>query len=181
MQPRALGWKVSDEFVAPLCRIHHRAVHRVGDERGWWKQVGIDPIKIARKLWRNSRWNGSSPRPPELKPDRNLMAPAARHRHSQARYAFQSSSLRGAVSHRGWHRICRPHDRWTSRNLARSKHPSSFLVAAKTLRSHRCRRDAGAIRPALDLLEARAQFEAPQRAIYLRVAEHDGRNLFGSC
>ena len=64
MQPRALGWKVSDEFVAPLCRIHHRAVHRVGDERGWWKQVGIDPIKIARKLWRNSRLNESSPRPP---------------------------------------------------------------------------------------------------------------------
>ena len=64
MQPRALGWKVSDEFVAPLCRIHHRAVHRVGDERGWWKQVGIDPIKVARKLWRNSRLNESSPRPP---------------------------------------------------------------------------------------------------------------------
>ena len=63
MQPRALGWKVSDEFVAPLCRIHHRAVHRVGDERGWWKQVGIDPIKIARKLWRNSRLSESSPRP----------------------------------------------------------------------------------------------------------------------
>ena len=64
MQPRALGSKVSDEFVAPLCRIHHRAVHRVRDERAWWKQVGIDPIKIARKLWRNSRLNGSSSRPP---------------------------------------------------------------------------------------------------------------------
>jgi hypothetical protein len=68
MQPRALGWKVSDEFVTPLCRIHHRAVHRVGDERRWWKQVGIDPIKIARKLWRNSHVNESSPRPP-LGPD----------------------------------------------------------------------------------------------------------------
>ena len=34
---------------------------------------------------------------------------------------------------------------------------------------------AGAISSALDLLEARAQFDAPQRAIYLRVAEHDGR------
>jgi hypothetical protein len=57
MQPRALGWKVSDEFVAPLCRIHHRAVHRVSDERAWWKQIGIDPIKVARKLWRNTRLN----------------------------------------------------------------------------------------------------------------------------
>jgi hypothetical protein len=60
-QPRALGWKVSDEFVAPLCRIHHRAVHRVGDERAWWKLVGIDPIKVARKLWRSSRRNKNSP------------------------------------------------------------------------------------------------------------------------
>jgi ERF superfamily len=63
MQPRALGWKVSDEFVAPLCRIHHRAVHRVSDERAWWKQVGIDPAKVARKLWRNTRLNESSLRP----------------------------------------------------------------------------------------------------------------------
>jgi hypothetical protein len=60
MQRRALGAKVSDEFVAPLCRIHHRAVHRVSDERGWWKQVGVDPIKVAQKLWRNTRLNGSS-------------------------------------------------------------------------------------------------------------------------
>jgi ERF superfamily len=63
MQPRALGWKVSDEFVAPLCRIHHRAVHRVSDERAWWKQVGIDPVKVASKLWRNTRLNESSLRP----------------------------------------------------------------------------------------------------------------------
>jgi hypothetical protein len=61
MQPRALGWKVSDEFVAPLCRIHHRAVHRVSDERAWWKLAGIDPVKVARKLWRNSRLNERSP------------------------------------------------------------------------------------------------------------------------
>jgi hypothetical protein len=57
MQPRALGRKVSDEFVAPLCRTHHREVHRVGDERAWWKQAGIDPIKVARQLWRKTRLN----------------------------------------------------------------------------------------------------------------------------
>jgi hypothetical protein len=55
MQPRALGRKVSDEFVAPLCRTHHREVHRVSDERAWWKQAGIDPIKVARQLWRMTR------------------------------------------------------------------------------------------------------------------------------
>jgi ERF superfamily len=55
MQPRALGRKTSDEFVVPLCRTHHRAAHRAADERTWWKAIGIDPVKIARKLWRDSR------------------------------------------------------------------------------------------------------------------------------
>jgi hypothetical protein len=35
----------------------------VSDERAWWKQVGIDPIKVARKLWRNTRLNERSLRP----------------------------------------------------------------------------------------------------------------------
>jgi len=57
MQPRALGRKASDEFAVPLCRVHHRAAHRVGDERAWWKAVGIAPIKIARRLWKQTRVN----------------------------------------------------------------------------------------------------------------------------
>jgi len=63
MQPRALGRKVSDEFVAPLCRIHHRAAHRAGDERAWWKQAGIDPVKVARELWTKSRPSGGTLQP----------------------------------------------------------------------------------------------------------------------
>jgi hypothetical protein len=55
MQPRALGRKASDEFAVPLCRVHHRAVHRARDERAWWQAAGIDPIKIARKLWKDTR------------------------------------------------------------------------------------------------------------------------------
>ena len=35
-QSRALGRKVSDEFTVPLCRGHHREVHRCGDEVAWW-------------------------------------------------------------------------------------------------------------------------------------------------
>jgi len=31
-QSPALGRKVSDEFTVPLCRGHHREVHRCGDE-----------------------------------------------------------------------------------------------------------------------------------------------------
>jgi hypothetical protein len=57
-QPRAFGRKVSDEFAVPLCRGHHRAVHRSRDERAWWRQAGIDPIKVARRLWRETRGMG---------------------------------------------------------------------------------------------------------------------------
>jgi hypothetical protein len=51
MQSRALGKKVSDEFTVPLCRGHHREVHRCSDEAAWWKKLGIDPKVAARTLW----------------------------------------------------------------------------------------------------------------------------------
>ena len=50
-QSRALGRKVSDEFTVPLCRAHHREVHRCGDEGSWWRKTGIDPLAAARTLW----------------------------------------------------------------------------------------------------------------------------------
>jgi hypothetical protein len=50
-QSRALGRKVSDEFVVPLCRGDHREVHRHGDEAAWWRAAGIDPTAAARALW----------------------------------------------------------------------------------------------------------------------------------
>jgi hypothetical protein len=55
LQPPALGRKASDEFAVPLCRSHHRAVHRAGDERAWWNAAGIDPMKFARSLWKQTR------------------------------------------------------------------------------------------------------------------------------
>ena len=50
-QSRALGRKASDEFTVPLCRGHHRELHRCGDETAWWKKLGIDPMPAARALW----------------------------------------------------------------------------------------------------------------------------------
>ena len=50
-QLTALGRKVSDEFTVPLCRGHHRELHRCGDEAAWWTDRGIDPTLPARKLW----------------------------------------------------------------------------------------------------------------------------------
>lgn len=51
MQSRALGRKVSDEFTVPLCRGHHREVHRCSDEATWWRNAGVDPSVTARALW----------------------------------------------------------------------------------------------------------------------------------
>src|SRR5208282_109247 len=50
-QSRALARKVSDEFTVPLCRGHHREVHRYSDEAAWWRNVGVDPISMACALW----------------------------------------------------------------------------------------------------------------------------------
>ena len=52
-QPRALGRKVSDEYTLPLCRLHHRELHRYGDEASWWAGASIDPLPIALDLWSN--------------------------------------------------------------------------------------------------------------------------------
>jgi hypothetical protein len=53
-QSRALGRKVSDEFTVPLCRGHHRELHRCGDEAAWWAKVGVEPLGVAHSLWRET-------------------------------------------------------------------------------------------------------------------------------
>jgi hypothetical protein len=58
-QPRALGRRVSDEFTVPLCRTHHRILHRRGDEPAWWESVKLDPVAVARQLWERTRLNGA--------------------------------------------------------------------------------------------------------------------------
>jgi hypothetical protein len=64
-QPRALGRRVSDEFVVPLCRSHHRVLHRHGDEGAWWECNKIDPVVVARELWQRTRLDGPNGRRPE--------------------------------------------------------------------------------------------------------------------
>jgi DNA recombination protein Rad52 len=55
-QQRAMAMKVSDEYTVPLCVAHHDALHRTGDEQAWWARHGIiDPLKIAARLWAESR------------------------------------------------------------------------------------------------------------------------------
>jgi len=46
-----VGRKVSDRFTVPLCRLHHRELHRRGNERLWWQHQAIEPLKVAKTLW----------------------------------------------------------------------------------------------------------------------------------
>jgi ERF superfamily len=73
-QPRALGRRVSDEFIVPVCRIHHRELHRSGDEATWWRRLNIDPLPVALRLWQQTRTVG------ELVPAREGIQPRAERR-----------------------------------------------------------------------------------------------------
>jgi hypothetical protein len=46
-----MGRKVSDRFTVPICRLHHRELHRRGNEHAWWQKQGIDPLVSAASLW----------------------------------------------------------------------------------------------------------------------------------
>lgn len=59
-QSRGLGQKVSDEFTVPLCRAHHRELHRAGRELDWWAKTRIEPAGVARKLWLETHAIGAS-------------------------------------------------------------------------------------------------------------------------
>jgi hypothetical protein len=50
-EQRAMGRKVSDKFAVPICRLHHRELHRRGNERAWWQNQAIDPLVFAASLW----------------------------------------------------------------------------------------------------------------------------------
>jgi hypothetical protein len=50
-EQRAMGRKVSDRFAVPICRLHHRELHRRGNERAWWQSQAIDPLVVAVTLW----------------------------------------------------------------------------------------------------------------------------------
>jgi hypothetical protein len=110
---RAPGPKVSDEFAVPLCRGHHRAVHRSRDERAWWRQAGIDPIKVARRLWKETHGMGQRksrgpafPRPHEAaassepSPKTEQVSATAKPQESPPHWVFSASRARAARSSR---------------------------------------------------------------------------------
>jgi hypothetical protein len=66
-QPHGLSQKVSDEFVVPLCFLHHRDLHAASSERDWWYRQGLDPLPVAARLWEESR--------ARIEPERALIDP----------------------------------------------------------------------------------------------------------
>jgi hypothetical protein len=53
--PKARGLKSPDSATVPLCAEHHTGqtgVHHRGDERAWWLSIGVDPLALAERLWR---------------------------------------------------------------------------------------------------------------------------------
>lgn len=47
--------KVSDEFVVPLCSVHHDELHRSANEKNWWQDHKIEPLSVAASLWQGQR------------------------------------------------------------------------------------------------------------------------------
>ena len=106
--PKVGRWhaKVSDEFTVPLCRGHHREVHRYGDEAAWWEKTGLDPTVAARALWLETHpmAMGSARLPvgvadPPVAQSTDHMNPERDRRVSGRRAGRKSKTGDGAVSH----------------------------------------------------------------------------------
>jgi hypothetical protein len=97
-QPRALGRKVSDEFTVPVCRVHHRELHRHGDEAAWWQKTKIDPLPIARRLWQRARPNGTAVAVDGDAEPMSAIAPNLSERHSVETIPDRGGDLVNVVS-----------------------------------------------------------------------------------
>ena len=132
--------------------MHHREVHRVGDERAWWKAAGVDPLKVA-----HTPCMTGEPDSPMLT---NLGAAAGvtgELFHTPMGAAFADLTING--QRQTWAIRSKTFRAWLRR---------SHYEATGTALS------GASIRSTLDLLEARALFDSPERAVHVRGAEHAG-------
>ena len=67
-----MGRKASDRFSVPICRLHHRELHRRGNERVWWQNHEINPLVVAATLW--ERTHTVAPADAEIVGDRDPSA-----------------------------------------------------------------------------------------------------------
>ena len=196
LQPRALGRKPSDEFAVPLCRPHHRAVHRVGDERAWWTAAGIDPVVVARQLWRQTRLDdpqkhqqaglAANPETPSIASAPDGMRGVAVRSDCQWPSGRRSSGVSCAdvlLNVATAARLFHASDGTGFADLSIDGHRETWPLRSKRfgtwLRQQYYERtwDApspAALNAALNVLEAQAQFDGPQRQVSVRLAEQDG-------
>jgi hypothetical protein len=99
-QKRALGRKVSDEFCVPLCRTHHRELHRAGNEALWWENARLDPIKVARKLWQHTRQERRPPRAARLQQQSTSHSPQPTAKPGPGPSGAAVASASGVAEHR---------------------------------------------------------------------------------
>jgi hypothetical protein len=85
-EQRAMGRKVSDKFTVPVCRLHHRELHRRGNERTWWTEHEIEPLTVAANLWGQTRKAS-----PDIEPASEAQRPA---KINGSRFAFGSRRQR---------------------------------------------------------------------------------------
>jgi hypothetical protein len=50
-KPESGGLRPDDYWTLPQCSKHHREQTDFGDEREWWRLVGVDAPKLALRLW----------------------------------------------------------------------------------------------------------------------------------
>ena len=142
----------------------------------------MNPLKVARKLWRNTRLNEGVLRPNgAMEPtgvDTDLAIGCGPGRQSTGVAAVMLTNLaaRAELFHT---------DVGTAFiDLMIDGHRETWPIRSLRFRAWLRRQyyeatgappSGAAIGSVLDLLEARAQFDAPQRTVYIRVAEHGGR------
>src|SRR5262249_15148223 len=161
--------KASDEFAVPLCRVHHRAAHRARDEQAWWQASGIDPIKVARKLWKDTRVDEGrvEPEPERTTADRTSQpgADVAEPQAPTRRRADMLTQIEACAE------LFHTATGTAFADLLVDGHRETWPIRSKRFRGWLRRRYyeatggalAGhAISLELDLLEARAQFDAPE-------------------
>lgn len=51
---RGLSVKNGDNWVIPLCRMHHDELHMFGDEKTFLDLHGVDAAQLAVNLWRKT-------------------------------------------------------------------------------------------------------------------------------
>jgi hypothetical protein len=84
-EARAMARRVSDRFTVPICRLHHRELHRRGNERAWWQNQGIDPLAIAASLWERTHTVAPLGTDTSLNGTRLNSDPAVRHQNNQTK------------------------------------------------------------------------------------------------